>query len=107
MTTTFTVVQLDGAALIWADESLGAEIAVRLHEVLQKLETNRATPVVVDLVRVPELDGSVVSVLAAAASRAGERGRGLELRLARGFAATVRTAAQLRLVLRQVYPSVA
>jgi anti-anti-sigma regulatory factor len=105
--TAFTVVRLGSAALVWADRALGHSIAPVLHEALGELDLCGTSPVVVDLVRVPTLDDSVVGVLAAAAMRAGERGPGLELRLAGGLAATVRTPAQLRLVLRQVYPSVA
>jgi anti-anti-sigma regulatory factor len=105
--TTFTVVRLGGAALIWADVALSDHVAVKLDEVLEKLHAAGATPLVIDLVRVPMLDGSIVGVLAAAAARAGRSGRGLELRLAGGQKATVRSPAQLRLVINQVYPSAA
>lgn len=105
--TTFTVVRLGGAALVWADVPLGDQVASKLDEVLEKLDAAGAAPLVVDFVRVPMLDASIVGVLAAAAARAGRYGRGLELRLAGGHMATVRSPAQLRLVLRQVYPSAA
>jgi hypothetical protein len=105
--TTFTVVRLGGAALIWADVPLGAYIAARLDQVLETLDAAGAEPVVIDLVRVPMLDGSIVGVLAAAADRAGRSGRALELRLAGGHKATVRSPAHLRLAITQVYPSAA
>jgi anti-anti-sigma regulatory factor len=103
----FTVVRLGGGALVWADRPLGGSIAAKLHQALDQLDADGAEPVVIDLVRVPALDEGVVSVLATAAVRAGQRGRGLELRLSNGRAATVRTAAQLRQILGQVFPSAA
>jgi anti-anti-sigma regulatory factor len=103
----FTVVRLGGAALIWADCAMGGALAPRLHESLQTLISEGATPIVVDLVRVPALDDGVISVLAGAAMALGQRGRGLELRLVGGRAVTVRSAAQLRLVISQSYPSAA
>lgn len=103
----FTVVRLGGAALVWADRPLGGSIAPKLNQALAQLDADGATPIVVDLVRVPALDQGVIAVLAAAAVRAGERGRGLELRLSRGRAATVANAAQLRMEIGQAYPSAA
>ncbi len=103
----FTVVRLGGAALIWADRPLGGSIAPKLNQALVQLDADGATPIVVDLVRVPALDEGVVGVLAAAAVRAGQRGRGLELRLSRGRTATVTSAAQLRMIIGQAYPSAA
>jgi hypothetical protein len=46
-------------------------------------------------------------VLAAAAMRLGQRGYALDLRLVGGRSASVRSAAQLRLVLEQAFPSTA
>jgi len=103
----FTVVRLGGAALIWADCVMGGALAPRLHESLDRLIGETAHPIVVDLVRVPSLDDGVVAVLAAAAMRLGQLGQGLELRLAGGRAVTARSAAQLRLVIAQTYPSAA
>lgn len=103
----FTVVRLGGAALIWADGPLGGSIAPKLHQALTQLNADAASPIVVDLVRVPALDQGVTSVLATAAVCAGERGRGLELRLSGGRSATVASAAQLRMVIGQAYPSIA
>jgi anti-anti-sigma regulatory factor len=103
----FTVVRLGGGALVWADRPLGGSIASKLHQALEQLDADGARPIVVDLVRVPTLDEGVVAVLAAAAVRAGQRGRGLELRLSHGRGATVSSAAQLRLVIGQAYPSAA
>jgi anti-anti-sigma regulatory factor len=103
----FTVVRLGGAALVWADRPLGGSIAAKLHQALDQLDADGAHPLVVDLVRVPALDEGVIAVLAAAAVRAGQRGRGMELRLSGGRAATVSSAAQLRLVIGQAYPSAA
>jgi anti-anti-sigma regulatory factor len=103
----FTVVRLGGGALLWADRPLGGSIAEKLHQALDQLDADGTTTVVVDLVRVPALDEGVISVLAAAAVRAGQRGRGLELRLSNGRAATVSSAAQLRQVLGQAFPSAA
>jgi anti-anti-sigma regulatory factor len=103
----FTVVRLGGGALVWADRPLAGSIAAKLHQALDQLDVDGAAPVVVDLVRVPALDEGVVAVLAAAAVRAGQRGRGLELRLSCGRAATVSSAAQLRQVIGQAYPSAA
>jgi hypothetical protein len=103
----FTVVRLGGAALIWADRPLGGSIAPKLNQALAQLDADAASPIVVDLVRVPALDEGVIAVLAAAAVRAGERGRGLELRLSRGRSATVASAVQLRMVIGQAYPSIA
>jgi hypothetical protein len=101
----FTVIRLGGAALIWADRPLGGSIAPKLNQALAQLDADSAGPIVIDLVRVPALDQGVIAVLAAAAVRAGERGRGLELRLSRGRSATVASAAQLRMVIGQAYPS--
>jgi anti-anti-sigma regulatory factor len=103
----FTVVRLGGSALVWADRPLGGSIAPKLNLALTQLDADGATPIVVDLVRVPALDEGVIGVLAAAAVRAGRRGRGLELRLSRGRTATVASAAQLRMIIGQVYPSAA
>jgi len=103
----FTVVRLGGAALIWADRPLGGSIAPKLNQALAQLDADAAGPIVIDLVRVPALDQGVISVLAAAAVRAGERGRGLELRLSRGRSATVASEAQLRMVIEQAYPTTA
>lgn len=103
----FTVVRLGGAALIWADCVMEGALAPRLHEALNTLVSEGATPIVVDLVWVPALDGGVTSVLAAAAMALGQRGRGLDLRFAGGRAITVSSAAQLRLVISQSYPSAA
>jgi anti-anti-sigma regulatory factor len=105
--TSFTVVRLGGAALIWADRPLGGSIASKLDQALTQLHADGAKPIVVDLVRVQALDEGVVDVLAAAAVRAGERGRGLELRLSSGRTATVVGAAQLRMIIGQAYPSAA
>jgi anti-anti-sigma regulatory factor len=101
----FTVVRLAGGALVWAEQPLGGSIAAKLHQALDQLDVDGAAPVVVDLVRVPALDEAVIAVLAAAAVRAGQRGRGLELRLSRGRAATVSSATHLRLVIGEAYPS--
>jgi hypothetical protein len=101
----FTVVRLGGAALIWADCPMGGGLAPRLHESLDGLLRDGAWPIVVDLVRVRALDDGVIAVLAAAAMRLGQRGYGLDLRLAGGHGMTVRSAAQLRLVISQAYPS--
>jgi anti-anti-sigma regulatory factor len=101
----FTVVRLGGAALIWADRPLGGSIAPKLNQALAQLDADAASPIVIDLVRVPALDQGVIAVLAAAAVRSGERGRGLELRLSRGRSATVANASQLRMVIGQAYPS--
>jgi anti-anti-sigma regulatory factor len=101
----FTVVRLGGAALIWADRPLGGSIAPKLNQALAQLDADAASPIVIDLVRVPALDEGVMAVLAAAAVRAGEYGRGLELRLSRGRSATVANEAQLRMVLREAFPS--
>jgi anti-anti-sigma regulatory factor len=101
----FTVVRLGGAALIWADRPLDWSIAPKLDQALAQLDADGATPMVIDLVRVPTLDEGVTLVLAAAAVRAGRRGRGLELRLSGGRAATVANETQLRMVLREAYPS--
>jgi anti-anti-sigma regulatory factor len=103
----FTVVRLGGAALIWADRPLGGSIAGKLNLALTQLDADGAKPIVVDLVRVPALDEGVVAVLAAAAVRAGQRGRGLELRLSGSRTATVVSAAQLRMIIGQAYPSAA
>jgi anti-anti-sigma regulatory factor len=103
----FTVVRLGGSALIWADRPLGGSIAAKLHQALSQLDADGAKPIVVDLVRVPSLDEGVVAVLAAAAVRAGQRGRGLELRLSHGRTATVASAPQLRAIIGQAYPSAA
>jgi anti-anti-sigma regulatory factor len=101
----FTVVRLGGAALIWADRPLNGSIAPKLNQALTQLDADSATPIVVDLVRVSALDEDVTLVLAAAAVRAGRRGRGLELRLSRGRSATVANEAQLRMVLREAFPT--
>ena len=101
----FTVVRLGGAALIWADRPLGGSIAPKLDQALAQLDADAASPIVIDLVRVPALDEGVILVLAAAAVRAGRRGRGLELRFSRGRSATVANEAQLRMVLREAFPS--
>jgi anti-anti-sigma regulatory factor len=103
----FTVVRLGGAALLWADRPLGGSISAKLDQALNQLDADGAKPIVVDLVRVPALDEGVIAVLAAAAVRAGQRGRGLELRLSNGRTATVVSGAQLRMVLGQAYPSAA
>jgi hypothetical protein len=103
----FTVVRLGGTALIWADRPLGGSIAAKLDQALTQLAAAGAGSIVVDLVRVPALDEGVVAVLAAAAARAGQRGRGLELRLSRGRTATVDGDAQLRMIIGQAYPSAA
>lgn len=103
----FTVVRLGGSALIWADRPLGGSIATKLDQALMQLDIDRAKPIVVDLVRVPALDEGVVAVLADAAVRAGQRGRGLELRLSHGRTATVASATQLRMIIGQAYPSAA
>jgi anti-anti-sigma regulatory factor len=103
----FTVVRLGGAALVWADRPLGGSIAPKLNQALTQLDADGATPIVVDLVRVPALDEGVIGVLAAAAVRSGHRGRGLELRLSRGRTATVASAEQLRMIIGQAYPSAA
>jgi anti-anti-sigma regulatory factor len=103
----FTIVRLGGGALVWADRPLEGSIAGKLHQALDQLDADGARPVVVDLVRVPGLDEGVVAVLAAAAVRAGQRGRGLELRLSGGRSATVSGAAQLRMIIGQAYPSAA
>jgi anti-anti-sigma regulatory factor len=103
----FTVVRLGGGALVWADRPLSGSIAAKLHQALDQLDADGAVPIVVDLVRVPTLDEGVISVLATAAVRAGQRGRGLEMRLSDGRAASVSSAAELREVLRQAFPSAA
>lgn len=103
----FTVVRLGGSALIWADRPLGGSIAAKLSQALTQLDADGAKPIVVDLVRVPSLDEGVIAVLATAAVRAGHHGRGLELRLSRGRTATVASAAQLRMIIGQAYPSAA
>jgi anti-anti-sigma regulatory factor len=105
--TAFTVVRLGGAALVWADCPMGGALAPRLQESLDAIIRDGAYPIVVDLVRVRALDDGVIAVLAAAAMRLGQRGYGLDLRLVGGRRATVRSAAQLRLVLAQTYPSAA
>jgi hypothetical protein len=103
----FTVVRLGGAALIYADCPMGGELAPRIHEALDTLIRDGAWPIVVDMVRVQALDDGVIASLATAAMRLGKSGFGLELRLAGGRSATVRSAAQLRLVIAQAYPSAA
>jgi hypothetical protein len=103
----FTVVRLGGAALIWADRPLSGSIAPKLNQALVQLDADGAAPIVVDLVRVPALDEGVVAVLAAAAVRAGVRGRGIELRLSGGRTASVADGVQLRMIIGQVYPSAA
>jgi hypothetical protein len=103
----FTVVRLSGAALVWADRPLSGSIASKLDQALAQLDADAASPIVIDLVRVPALDEGVTSVLATAAVRAGRQGRGLELRLSGGRAATVANEAHLRTVLREAFPSAA
>jgi anti-anti-sigma regulatory factor len=103
----FTVVRLGNGALVWADRPLTGSIATKLAQALDQLDADGARPVVLDLVRVPALDESVVRVFAEAALRAGRHGRGMELRLAGGRRATVSSAAQLRQVIGQAYPKAA
>ena len=103
----FHVVRLSQAALIWADCPLGGVAGPELHRELRSLLDEAATPLVIDLVRVPAVDDGVVSVLAAAASHAGFHGRAIELRLAGGYRFTVQDAGQLRQALAQAFPTAA
>jgi hypothetical protein len=103
----FTIVRLGQAALIWADRPLGGPTGSRLHAALQSLLADGAVPVVIDLVRVPAVDGGVVEVLATVSAQAGCLGRALELRLAGGRRCTIRNEGQLRQAIAQAYPTAA
>lgn len=103
----FTVIRLGEAALVYAEGPLDATVAASIHEALADIVDERATPIVIDLVRVPTVNDGIVTALAAAASRAAHQGRGLELRLAAGQRFTVTGAAQLRQVMGRAYPTVA
>lgn len=105
--TLFTVVRLGEAALIWADRPLREVAATQLHSALETLITDGVAPLVVDLIRVPAVDEPVVAVLAAAATRAGEAGRCLDLRLTGNRRFAVRDAAQLRYAIAMAYPNAA
>jgi anti-anti-sigma regulatory factor len=102
----FVVVRLDGAALVWTDWILDGTVAPELYRVLQELLDMGSRPVVIDLVEVPSIDDGAVAVLAAAATRAGQLGFGLDLRLPGGLAMSVRDAAELRSALTRAYPVV-
>lgn len=101
----FVVVRLDGAALVWADCPLGGALASLMNNALQQLADDGVAPLVVDLAAVPAVDEEAISVLAAAAARAGQFGDGLELRLPRGRAHTVTDEPTVRAVLRDAYPA--
>ena len=103
----FHVVRLGNAAMIWADRPLGGDVAPQLHEALDGLIAEGATPLVVDLVRVSAIDDGIVAVLAAAASQAGGRGRALELRMANGYRYAVGGPAQLRQAIARAFPTAA
>ncbi|GAA4161411.1 hypothetical protein GCM10022251_40860 [Phytohabitans flavus] len=103
----FTVIRLGEAALVYAEGPLDATIAASIHDALADIVDERATPIVIDLVRVPTVNDGIVTALAAAASRAAQQGRGLELRLAAGQRFTVTGAAQLRQVMGRAYPTAA
>ncbi|HWG97949.1 MAG TPA: STAS domain-containing protein [Pilimelia sp.] len=103
----FHIVRLSHAALVWADRPLGGAVGPELHRELQMLVDEGATPLVVDLVRVPAIDDTVVAVLAMIASQAGHRGRTVELRLVGGRRFTVRDAIGLRRALAEAFPTAA
>ena len=105
--TLFTVVRLGEAALIWSDRPLRDAAAPQLTAALDGLLTDAVTPLVVDLIRVSAVDDGVVAVLAAAAARAGEAGRCLDLRLVGNRRFAVRDAAQLRYAISMAYPNAA
>ncbi len=103
----FVVVRLDGAALVWTDWTLDGTVVPELYRVLQELINAGSQPLVIDLVEVSSIDDGAVSVLAAAATRAGQLGFSLEMRLPGGLAMAVRDAAELRLALTRAYPTAA
>jgi anti-anti-sigma factor len=101
----FVVVRLDNAALVWTDRQLDGTVTPVLHQLLQELFELDTQPLVIDLVGVSSIDDGGITVLAAAAVRAGQLGFGLELRLPGGNAARVRDASGLRHVLVRAYPT--
>lgn len=103
----FTVIRLGDTALVWAACPLGTAIAPKLSDVLHELIDSRVGRIVIDLVRVPEVDNGVVSVLAAAAERIGKNRLCLDLRMPARRSATVRDAVQLREALALAYPATA
>ncbi|MET0425923.1 MAG: STAS domain-containing protein [Actinoplanes sp.] len=103
----YHVVRLGQAAMIWADHALERSVARELLDTLDILLTEAATPLVIDLVRVPSVDPEVVAVLATAVTTAASAGGKLELRLAGDRRFTVRDAAQLRHALTLAYPKAA
>jgi anti-anti-sigma regulatory factor len=104
---TFVVVRLDGAALVWTDGPLDGTVVPELYRVLRELLESGGRPLVLDLVEVPSLDDSAIAVLAAAAVRAGELGFGLDLRLPGGHAMSVHDASGMRHALVRAYPTAA
>lgn len=103
----FTVIRLGEAALVYAEGPLDTSVAAIIHDALAGVVDERATPIVIDLVRVPTVNDGIVTALAAAASRVARQGRSLELRLAAGQRITVTSAAQLRQVMGRAYPTAA
>ena len=103
----FKVIRLGNAAMVWSDRSMVDAAAPVLDKAIGRLLDSGVSSLVIDLVRVPSIDGPVIAVLAAAARRTGRRGRRLELRLSGGRSAAVRDAAQLRSAIEWAYPTAA
>jgi anti-anti-sigma regulatory factor len=100
---TIRLLRLDRAALVWVSGPLDVTDVPQLRRVLDEVIEVHARVVVVDLVVVPTIDETALSVLAKATTRLGYRGALLQLRLAGGSAIGVRDAPTLRQVLASAY----
>jgi anti-anti-sigma regulatory factor len=100
------VIRLDRATLVWLSGAIDGSLAPALHDALRRLIDDRSSPLVLDLLAVPAIDDGVVSVLAAASSRAGRCG-GIDLRLPRGRRELVRDESSLRRAINAAYPAAA
>lgn len=100
------VIHLDSGSLIWLSGTVTSSIAPSLHVAIHELLELDGS-MVVDLTAVIEIHESVVTVLAAASTRAGGRDRVIDLCLPKGRRQRVRDAKQLRRELSVAFPTAA